>query len=259
MSDEQVPRHAPATPNLPAAGLRAQHSASGARLAAFRTAFWDFLFPPRCVVCRTRGAWLCAQCQPLLALIRPPICLRCGLPVELGANCEWCRHENTGLDARRVGGYFDGPLRDAIHRLKFAGERYLARPLAEVLATAWLVAPSPVDVLVPVPLGIERERQRGYNQSALLAREAGRLLGLPVAERALVRSRETPPQVGLPREARLVNLHGAFAADETAVAGRSPLLIDDVSTTGATLTACAAALRAAGARSVSALVLAKTR
>jgi ComF family protein len=180
------------------------------------------------------------------------------MPVDPHLACEACLRRRPAVDAVRACGAFQGPLRQAIHRLKFANERYLAVPLAGLLADAWNFAPPSADTLVPVPLSCARERQRGYNQSALLAREAGRLLALPVDCDALVRTRETPPQMGLHREQRLTNLRGAFRADPARVRGRKVCLVDDVSTTGATLAACAAALRQAGATAVFALVLAKT-
>lgn len=159
----------------------------------------------------------------------------------------------------RACGYFEGPLRDAVHRLKFSNERYLARPLAGLMASTWRYSPLPAELLLPVPLYPDRLAERGYNQSALLAREAGRLLGLPILESSLRRVRDTPPQMGLPRAQRLVNLEGAFVCSEDGVRGRRVCLVDDVTTTGATLGACAAALREVGAKAVYALVLAKAR
>jgi len=114
----------------------------------------------------------------------------------------------------------------------------------------------PVDVLVPVPLHPARERRRGHNQARLLAAEMAPRLGLPMVE-GLARLRNTPAQVGLSRAQRLVNVRGAFCATDAAVTDKCVLLIDDVCTTGATLGACADALRRAGARSVWALTLAR--
>lgn len=230
-----------------------------ARRLTLKTFFMDLLFPPRCVVCRARGEWLCLHCRPQLDLFQPPLCPRCGLPVEPNEPCSACRWERVPLNGKRACGYFEGPLRQAVHRLKFNGERYLAEPLAAIMAETWRQSPPPVDILVPVPLGKKRERERGYNQSALLAAEVGRLLGLPVDEQTLRRVRETPPQMGLPRESRLANLEGAFACQPDPIAGRRVCLIDDVTTTGATLAACASTLRRAGARAVCGLTVAKTR
>ncbi|MCL4466120.1 MAG: ComF family protein [Chloroflexi bacterium] len=224
-------------------------------LAALRRSLLDLLFPPRCVVCRTRGDWLCLRCRPQLTLVDPPVCPRCGAPLA-GAPCPLCAVERPPVAGLRFSGFHEGALRHAVHRLKFSGERYLAEPLGTLLATSWRQAPLPGEVLVPVPLHRTREASRGYNQAVLLARVTGRELGLPVLAGGLVRTRETPSQTGLDRRARLTNLRGAFRWTAGPCPER-PVLIDDVTTTGATLAACAEALRQAGARRVYALVLAR--
>jgi ComF family protein len=155
-------------------------------------------------------------------------------------------------------GPYDGPLRVAIHELKYRGRRRVAARLAERIAA------EPVSrgvltqdvVLVPVPLHPRRKRERGFNQAELLASELGRRLLLPVRASALVRRLDTPSQTGLTALERRRNVKDAFAVRGRAqVAGRVVVLVDDVVTTGATLRACARALHAAGAsevRSVSA-------
>ncbi len=132
----------------------------------------------------------------------------------------------------------------------------LAGPLAEWLAATWQLQHLAADLIVPVPLHRKRQAERGYNQSALLARELGERMGVRVAPAELVRTIQTRPQVGLNREERRANIAGAFQC-----AGRVTdlriVLIDDVCTTGATLEACAAELRAAGARQVVGLTVAR--
>jgi ComF family protein len=125
--------------------------------------------------------------------------------------------------------------------------------MADYLATNLL----PVDVVVPVPLHRRRERDRGFNQSALLARAVATACALPTNEASLMRTRETVPQVGLDIYARRVNVRGAFRAGREGVVGRRVLLIDDVCTTGATMEACAEALAAVGARAVWGFALAR--
>ena len=158
-------------------------------------------------------------------------------------------------------------MRDAIHRLKYKGERAAARPLGALMAahlelrfdSRWPGSrwPPSVDALVPAPLHPRRLRSRGYNQSALLAREIGRRLNLPVREDLLVRVRNTRPQVETqsPQERR-DNVAGSFACQSDAT-GLNALLIDDVATTGSTLSECASALKDAGAARVHALTLAR--
>ncbi len=138
----------------------------------------------------------------------------------------------------------------------------MAPALGQLMADAYLMAPFPCDRLVPVPLHSQRLRERGYNQAALLARAVGDVLGVPALPTALVRSRQTRSQVELGAQERRENVRGAFAVPPAAVAtirGQAITLIDDVCTTGATLEACAAALRQAGARSVWGLTLGRER
>jgi ComF family protein len=153
---------------------------------------------------------------------------------------------------------FQGPVREAVHALKYNHLSALAQPMAAPMATCQEADAFSVDIVVPVPLFGRRQRVRGYNQSALLAREVARLRGLPVVESGLKRRRDTPPQArSLDAEARRRNVAGAFIGERRWVEGRRVLLIDDVTTTGATLDACAQALRQADAASVWALTFAR--
>jgi ComF family protein len=125
------------------------------------------------------------------------------------------------------------------------------------MVSYWREAPFPADVIVPVPLHTRRLRERGYNQAALLARELGKGVGLPVLEDAVARVRYTSPQVDLNAEERKENVQGAFHCPTDRVAGKSVLLVDDVYTTGATLEACSLALKQRGVLTVWALTLAR--
>jgi ComF family protein len=227
-------------------------------LARAWTAAVAALFPARCVGCERRGAAFCAGCWAALPRLQPPLCPRCSRPEPGGRRCAFCRQGAPELLAVRAGCAFGGPVRTAIHRLKYEQERHLAGPLAALLLERLAADPLAVDALVPVPLDAARGRHRGYNQAALLAQPVASALDVPLAAGWLRRARTTRPQVGLNAQQRRANVRGAFAcADPGAVAGRRVLLVDDVMTTGATLEACAEALAQAGAASVYGLVVAR--
>lgn len=153
--------------------------------------------------------------------------------------------------------YFEGVLRDAIHHLKYRGRSVLAKTLGSLMATYWMQHPMDCDIVMPVPLHTSRLRERGYNQAALLANEMAQQTGLIVDEHTLVRERATSPQVDLNAKQREENVRAAFRCAGSSPVGKQVLLIDDVCTTGATLQACATALRQKGALGVRAPTLAR--
>ncbi len=218
----------------------------------------DLLFPPRCPGCGRVGALFCHDCQTQVELIPPTVCGRCGRPVTEAGLCTACRGHPSSLDGIVSAAIFGGPLRAAIHSLKYGNNRALAAALAGYMATAWRQRAYTADCIVPVPLHASREAERGYNQAALLARAIGPVLGLPVNEKLVVRHRATRQQALLSAAERHANVSGAFACRKTA-AGLRIVLVDDVCTTGSTLEACATALAAAGAASIWALTLARAR
>jgi ComF family protein len=146
-------------------------------------------------------------------------------------------------------------MRKALHALKYSSDRTLADELIRLSHPHWTMPTWEFDILIPVPLGKQRERIRGYNQSLLLANALSRAAGIPVAVGSLRRVRETQSQVGLSYDARRTNMADAFLASR--VEGKRALLVDDVCTTGATLLSCAAALVEGGACRVGAVTLAR--
>ncbi len=160
------------------------------------------------------------------------------------------------LSGARSAAHLSGPLREAVHSLKYEGVRALAGTLGQIVYDCWEAEPWTVDVIVPVPLHPQRRRERGYNQSALLARELARHTSLPVVEGALLRVTPTQPQVGLNAAERVENVRGAFRCGGDDLSEQRVLLVDDVLTTGATLRACAQALLEGGAQGVWGLTLA---
>ena len=149
-------------------------------------------------------------------------------------------------------------MRSAIHQLKYRNLRAIAGTLAGFLSDCYLSGPVTADVLVPVPLHSGRLKERGYNQSELLARELSRRIDLPLIGNCLVRTRPAYPQARTTNaKQRWDNVVDAFSCPYRVLTGKRVLLIDDVTTSGATLDACAAAVKAAGAASVWGLVLAR--
>jgi ComF family protein len=210
----------------------------------------DQVLPPVCPGCGREGFLLCPRCaSPLRArLDQPPgqpLGLEADIPRDL-VQLEWCST-------------FTGPVRASLHALKYDGVRGLAAPLGTAMATRWRTAGRGGDRLVPVPAHDERVRERGYDQTTLLAAVLARELDLPVVP-AVVRTRATRAQHALGRAERATNVGHRFAVHEAfraEVAGHWLVLIDDVMTTGATLSACARALMDAGALAVSALTVAR--
>ena len=197
----------------------------------------DLIFPPRCEVCGKSGpSALCPECFSGIKFLKP----------QYGIHCA---------------ALYDGAVRTALHRFKFQKRKNLAEPLGILLVNylgqAAALKMKELDSIVPVPLHRRRQRQRGFNQIELLARVIARYYELPVVA-SLERVKDTRPQFGLQKEARLLNLRGAFRVSRPQdVHDKRLLLLDDVYTTGATVAECAKALSGAGARRIEVLTLSR--
>lgn len=221
------------------------------------------LFSPECAACAaplaqpTRGA-VCEHCWMSVVPVTPPLCDCCGDALLAApwpsARCPRCRQHPPAIERTRSLGLYEGALRHIVHALKYGGRRSLAGLIGRRLRQrhADLLALS--DIAIPVPLHPSKQRERGFNQAEDLARA----IGLPVAH-ALRRHRRTARQTDLDAEERLENVRDAFAVTRHAarVRGRSVVIVDDVTTTGATLNACASALREADVAVVYALTAAR--
>jgi ComF family protein len=188
----------------------------------------------------------------------PPLCPRCGRPQASGIVCADCRRRQPRIDGIRSPFRFEEAIRKAVHELKYRNLRALAASLAGLLANYIKLNPLPGEVLLCVPLHPRRLRERGYNQSGLLARELSKRIDLPVVDDCLIRVNEAQPQVrAVDVEQRRRNVAGAFACRDERVRGKRIILVDDVCTSGATLESCAVALKDRGATSVWGLALAR--
>ena len=220
--------------------------------------FVDLVFPPRCGGCQRPGSLWCDVCQASATPVPAPLCEKCGQPNVATRLCSNCQAQPLQIEMIRSAALFQGPLRHAIHRFKYQRLAGLAEPLGNLLADCWWALDLHADWLVPVPLHPARERERGYNQAALLARQLSARTGVPLSEHGLRRTRVTAVQMELNAAQRKQNVAGAFACAEPGVKARRVVIVDDVCTTGATLQACAEAVFKAGAASVVGLTLART-
>jgi ComF family protein len=219
----------------------------------------DLVFPRRCAVCGAYGPFVCEQCEAELEPAAGPRCPRCWAPGADGEQCLACQASPPAFDGLRAAFVYKGAARELVLALKFKDMSVVADTMGELLAVAARRSEINADKVVPVPLSGRRQRTRGYNQAELLAKALAHELGLPLTGGALRRTRNTPAQAkSADAEARQRNVEGAFACRRPeAIAGRRVLLVDDVTTTGATLSACAAALKEGGAASVWALAFAR--
>jgi ComF family protein len=222
-----------------------------------------WLLPQTCAHCRQDlpPDWsdpLCGPCRRSLPRATPPFCLRCGEPARAcGTHCRACAGRAFSCRLIRAAFLYRGPVPGLVHAFKYRGRRQAAQAAGRWMACLFHGLPELAghDAAAPVPLHPRRLRERGYNQAAELAAPVAAAAGLPLLD-LLARVKTTRPQWGLDRRSRAENLAAAFQARPLAQ-GRSVLLIDDVCTSGASLEECGRALLRAGARRVSAFVLAR--
>jgi competence protein ComFC len=227
----------------------------------------SLLYPPTCVVCRANvraGEYLCDQCHANVVRIVAPFCQKCSEPFE-GAitdvfTCANCAHRAIHFDAAVAAYRSRGIVRQIIHDFKYGRQIYLRRPVARWLRAALddtRLRGRRFDIVVPVPLHPTRQRERGFNQASLLAELLSADVSIP-SKPLLERTRYTTTQTALDRAERMENLHNAFRLRKNVdVRDLRVLLIDDVLTTGSTLSECARILKRAGAISVHAATAAR--
>ena len=221
------------------------------------SALADLFFPQRCVGCEKRASdLLCRDCFEALPRIGRPFCARCGMPTAFETVvCDECKGVDFGFESARAPLRYEGVGKEIVHSLKYRGYTTVVEKLAVPLMIGALEGGSRYGAVVPVPLHRSRLRRRGFNQAELLARGVAREINAPVSDTLQV-VRRTRDQVELSPAERKANVEGAYSA-RGRVRGRI-LLIDDVFTTGATMSACAGTLLRAGAEEVHALSLCRT-
>lgn len=218
----------------------------------------DLLFPPECAGCGTAQVTWCAECDQRLLKLAGRLCETCGTPEKAQRPCPICSIISLPLQVRSYV-WYEGPVVEALLLMKYQPNRKLASRMGAWLHEISVPAHSRRAHVIPVPLGEVRKRERGYNQAELIASEFAEISGRPYSSQALRRVRETRSQVGLNLAERQENVFDAFEADPQQVSDEVIMLVDDLFTTGATLSACAKALHRAGADSVVGLSVARAR
>ena len=246
----------------------------------------DLVYPPRCHICHEflredpsegRSIFFCQTCSDDFVRITPPICPVCCTPLEIHQEnhlCEDCLRKRPHYTATRACYHYDGAIKDAIHQFKYGSKSFMSGSLGPLLAgfaenldrtafqqeneaNGWFQKSEQL-VIMPVPLHPGRLRERGFNQSLLLAEHVAARLGAELDFMSLRRVKITAPQTGLGKEERRRNVSRAFEVIHSqAVKGKTVLLVDDVVTTGNTVNECARILKRSGCRAVFCLVLAR--
>ncbi len=228
----------------------------------------DFLFPPLCHICHAfipdaGKLHICPECLGEIQFISEPACEICGTPF-FGAGdshiCGRCLTDRPFFDLARAAAVYGGGVRQMIHAFKYDRKTHLRRPLAllTISATAGFISEEKPEIILPVPLHVERLRQRGFNQAVLLGELISREFRIPMERRTLLRLRRTMPQVALSVAERMENVKNAFGLSKKAkIEGRKVLLVDDVFTTGSTVDECSRILKKSGVARVCVLTVAR--
>jgi len=232
-------------------------------------ALLDMLFSRACEGCGAdlgqEPGSLCWDCRAEVKAVQVPFCERCGDPVAGAVSgpfeCAWCHKTEPAFEWARSAVRYDGVAKTCLRRFKYNAGAWLLDDLADWLLALWRVCPATVreaDFATCVPLHPKRERERGYNQAALLGRRLARRVGIPFRGRLLWRWKATETQTHLTAAQRVHNVRGVFSVPWPGrVRGARIVLVDDVMTTGATVNECARALKTAGAASVMVLTVAR--
>lgn len=243
----------------------------GGGLQLIKESVAELLFPPLCGFCdrpiKRHGLTCCPECQRQLRSIPAAACGTCGIPLSAFTAadlqiCGRCLSTPPPYQTARYGYYYETSLRQGILRFKYAGHLHLADLLGGLLIEEFRrhYEGQPMDLIVPVPIHSRRIVHRGFNQSVVLSERLAAATGLPVERKLLVKTKDTPPQATLGRTERLKNLAGSFSVRHAErLRDKSILLVDDVATTGSTITEASKTIMKAGAGKISVLVLSLRR
>lgn len=216
----------------------------------------DLLFPPECGGCDRTGSRWCIGCQKKIKILDGIVCDVCGLPQEQVGVCKTCLADRPHFHALRAWSVFEEPIQHALHKLKYRKDISLGDALAFQMLSFVEKLNWKIDMILPTPLGMQRMNERGYNQVAMVAKPLAMALEVEYTPDQLSRKKETRTQVGLTKVERKKNVEGAFQAGAK-VKRKHIVVMDDVSTTGATLSSIAESLYSAGAENVYALTVAR--
>jgi len=232
--------------------------------AIFKNAL--FIKDVKCIVCKLdlkekNKYCICDNCMKQLPFQTGRVCYRCGNSmIGGGSYCLHCKQNQVDYEFARSPFYYEGIIKSLIYKLKYNNEKYLAPYLSLFLLDELVKQNWNIDIVVPVPLYIKREKKRGFNQSYLLSSAFEKVLNLPIDTLNLIRTKNTPTQTKLTRVERQTNLTKAFQVKNKQVfKNKNVLLIDDVFTTGATIEECSSVLKKAGAKNVYAITLAHVK
>ena len=231
---------------------------------AFKSAL--FVKNVKCIVCSAEliepnNYCMCDRCTSKLHYNYGSICYKCGTSITgSGSYCLSCKDSQKDYEFARAPFIYSGAIKTLIYRLKYSSGKYLAPHLSLFLVDEFIKTDWQIDLVVPVPLYIKREKKRGFNQAELLSSAFNSVLNLPISKDNLVRVKNTPTQTKLTKKERKTNLNKAFKVlDKNEFKGKNILLIDDVFTTGATNDECSKALLSAGAKNIYVLTLAHVK
>ncbi len=230
---------------------------SPTKVSTFLRTALDWIFPPACAACGKEGEVLCSECLAAITPIKQPTCRYCSLSLAKPGVCTRCLEGDHPYTEMISYGVYAGSLRSAIHAMKYQNNFWLGEILSRRMIVLLKDKNWQIDVVMPVPLSEERLQERGYNQAALLSKPIAKYFGWEHDHRSLVRVKENHSQVALTREQRFENVRSAFLSELPKRNNLRVLLVDDVFTTGATITEASKALQTAGFAEIYAITLAK--